>query len=40
MNLSFYELKRGIFLFQRKKVQSGLSTFQSTYHLSGILNPS
>ena len=32
-------LNAAFFLFQRKTVQIGLSTFQSTYHLSGILNP-
>ena len=43
MNRDFFFLfhsKRGIFLFQSKKVKSRLTHFQSTSHLSGILNPS
>ena len=36
----FFHSKRGIFLFQRKKVKSGLTLFQSKNYLSGVLNPS
>ena len=38
--LFFFHSKRGIFLFQRKKVKSGLTLFQSKNYLSGVLNPS